>query len=47
MKILKSKTASVTVAASGIGRMLAVNLANEGCNLALADINALGLQDTA
>ena len=47
MKILKSKTAAVTGAASGIGRMLAVNLANEGCNLALADINAPGLQETA
>ena len=47
MKILKSKTAAVTGAASGIGRMLAINLANEGCNLALADINASGLQETA
>lgn len=47
MKILKNKTAAVTGAASGIGRMLAVNLANEGCNLALADINAAGLQETA
>jgi short-subunit dehydrogenase len=47
MKILKSKTAAVTGAASGIGRMLAVNLANEGCNLALADIDASGLQETA
>jgi short-subunit dehydrogenase len=46
MKILKNKTAAVTGAASGIGRMLAVNLANEGCNLALADINASGLQET-
>jgi short-subunit dehydrogenase len=47
MKILKSKTAAVTGAASGIGRMLAINLANEGCNLALADIDASGLQETA
>jgi short-subunit dehydrogenase len=47
MKILKNKTAAVTGAASGIGRMLAVNLANEGCSLALADINASGLQETA
>lgn len=46
MKILKDKTAAVTGAASGIGRMLAVNLAKEGCNLALADINAPGLQET-
>jgi short-subunit dehydrogenase len=47
MKILKNKTAAVTGAASGIGRMLAVNLANEGCNLALSDINVTGLQETA
>jgi NAD(P)-dependent dehydrogenase (short-subunit alcohol dehydrogenase family) len=47
MKILKNKTAAVTGAGSGIGRMLAVNLANEGCNLALADIDASGLQETA
>jgi NAD(P)-dependent dehydrogenase (short-subunit alcohol dehydrogenase family) len=47
MKILKNKTAAVTGAGSGIGRMLAVNLADEGCNLALADINASGLQETA
>jgi short-subunit dehydrogenase len=47
MKILKNKTAAVTGAGSGIGRMLAVNLANEGCSLALADINASGLQETA
>lgn len=47
MKILKNKTAAVTGAASGIGRMLAFNLAKEGCNLALADINAPDLQETA
>jgi NADP-dependent 3-hydroxy acid dehydrogenase YdfG len=47
MKILKNKIAAVTGAASGIGRMLAVNLAKEGCSLALADINAPALQDTA
>jgi short-subunit dehydrogenase len=47
MKILKNKTAAVTGAASGIGRMLAVNFANEGCSLALADIDASGLQETA
>ncbi len=47
MKILKNKTAAVTGAASGIGRMLAVNLAKEGCSLALADVNAPGLQETA
>ena len=47
MKILANKTAVVTGAASGIGRMLAVNLSLEGCNLALADINAAELTETA
>ena len=47
MKILENKTAAVTGAASGLGRMLAVNLAGEGCHLALADIDAPGLQETA
>lgn len=47
MKNLANKTAAITGAASGIGRMLAVNLAKEGCNLAIADVNAEGLQETA
>jgi NAD(P)-dependent dehydrogenase (short-subunit alcohol dehydrogenase family) len=47
MKILMNKTAAVTGAASGIGRMLSVNLANEGCNLAIADIDKAGLEETA
>lgn len=47
MKNLAGKTAAVTGAASGIGRMLAVNLANEGCNLAIADIDEKGLNETA
>ena len=47
MKILNNKTAAITGAASGIGRMLAVNLAKEGCGLALSDINAPALQETA
>jgi len=47
MKILVNKTAAVTGAASGIGRMLAVNLANEGCGLALADVDISGLEETA
>jgi len=47
MKNLANKTAAVTGAASGIGRMLAVNLADEGCNLAIADIDEAGLKETA
>ncbi len=47
MKELAHKTAAITGAASGIGRMLAVNLARQGCNLAIADIDAGGLKETA
>ncbi len=46
MKHIRGKTAAVTGAASGIGRMLAKNLADEGCNLALADIDEAGLAGT-
>jgi len=47
VKALKGKVAALTGAAAGIGRNLAVVLANEGCNLALADINDKGLSETA
>jgi NAD(P)-dependent dehydrogenase (short-subunit alcohol dehydrogenase family) len=40
---LKSRTAIVTGAASGIGRAIAVSLAKRGCNLALADVDEAGL----
>lgn len=46
MKDLQGKTAVVTGAASGIGRGLAINLAREGCSLALADVNEMGLNET-
>ena len=41
------KTAVITGAASGIGRALAVDLAERGCNLALADINEDALTEVA
>lgn len=44
---LAGKTAIVTGAASGIGAALARALADRGCNLALADINAGGLEEVA
>ncbi len=46
MKILANKTVAVTGAASGIGRMLAINLANEGCSLAIAYIDTSGLHES-
>ncbi len=46
MKDLRNKVAAVTGAASGIGRCLALNLAAEGCNLALSDINEDELKKT-
>ena len=47
MKSLRNKTSVVTGAASGIGRALALALAEEGSHLALADWNPEGLQETA
>ncbi len=47
MKNLKNKVAGITGAASGIGRALALNLADEGCHLAISDINESGLKETA
>jgi short-subunit dehydrogenase len=44
---LENRTAVITGAASGIGRALAQNLAAKGCNLALADVNVEGLEETA
>jgi len=43
VKKLKGRVAVITGAASGIGRALATELAREGCDLALADVNAQGL----
>ena len=47
MHDLKGKVAAVTGAASGIGRALAMALAQEGCHVALSDIDAAGLGQTA
>lgn len=46
MKRFSGKVAVITGAGSGIGRSLAVQLAQRGCILALADINRDGLQQT-
>jgi NAD(P)-dependent dehydrogenase (short-subunit alcohol dehydrogenase family) len=47
MKQLRDRVAVVTGAASGIGAALSVLLARKGCDLALVDVNAEGLQTTA
>ncbi|MEE2730052.1 MAG: SDR family NAD(P)-dependent oxidoreductase [Pseudomonadota bacterium] len=46
MKSLNQKVVALTGAASGIGRALAQELAAKGAILALADVNAAGLQET-
>ncbi|HMJ15916.1 MAG TPA: SDR family NAD(P)-dependent oxidoreductase [Polyangiaceae bacterium] len=46
MRKLEDRVAVVTGASSGIGRATAVALADRGCDLALADVNELGLAET-
>src|SRR3712207_3982047 len=43
---LADRTAVVTGAASGIGRAIAISLAQRGCHLVLADVNEAGLAET-
>jgi short-subunit dehydrogenase len=46
MKNLKNKVAAITGAGSGIGQALAINLAQEGSDLALSDVDKKGLAET-
>ncbi|MBZ5504538.1 MAG: SDR family NAD(P)-dependent oxidoreductase [Acidobacteriia bacterium] len=46
MREIRGAVAVVTGAASGIGRALAVDLAKLGAQLALADLNTVGLEET-
>lgn len=47
MKDFQDRVAVVTGAAGGIGRATAIELARQGCHLAISDINGEGLQETA
>jgi len=44
---LKNRVAVVTGAASGIGRACAIEFANEGARVVLADVNLAGVRETA
>jgi NADP-dependent 3-hydroxy acid dehydrogenase YdfG len=46
MKTLKNKVVVITGAGSGIGRALALGFADEGCHLAISDINGKTLEET-
>ncbi|PCJ46500.1 MAG: hypothetical protein COA99_02710 [Moraxellaceae bacterium] len=47
MKNLVGKVAAVTGAGSGIGKSTAIELAKQGCDLAISDINSEQLDETA
>lgn len=47
MRSFNNKVAAITGAGSGIGRGLALNLARQGCRLALADLDETGLEESA
>lgn len=46
MRDLTGKVAAITGAGSGLGRALATRLAHSGCNLALSDVDSVGLAQT-
>jgi NAD(P)-dependent dehydrogenase (short-subunit alcohol dehydrogenase family) len=47
MKDFHNKVAAITGAGSGMGRCLAIQLAQSGCHVAISDCNEAGLAQTA
>ncbi len=45
-KLFKGKTAIVTGGAQGLGEAISLRLAQEGCNVVIADIKEQGIQET-
>ena len=46
MKTFKNKVALITGAASGMGKYLAINLAKEGADVVICDVDESGLKET-
>lgn len=46
MKSFSNKVAAITGAGSGMGRSLAIKLAERGCHVAVSDVNEVGLAET-
>jgi len=47
MRVFRNKVAAITGAGSGMGRCLAIQLARQGCHVAISDCNEAGLSETA
>ena len=47
MMELKGKNGVITGAASGIGKASAIEMAHEGMNIVIADVNEAGMEETA
>lgn len=46
-KVISGQVALITGGGRGLGRQLAIRLANEGCNIAVVDVDLVTAQQTA